>query len=201
MQRWRVNENQGPPKSGPAISRADGITESERYLKKLCDHTFLSLWSYPNVNRHQKGSSKGDGKELCDLLVVFENHIIIFSDKHCAFPSSGDLAKDWSRWFKRAVLKSAKQVWGAERWIRDYPDCLFIDPACEHEFPIDLPDPEEAVFHRIVVAHDSADRCRRWFEGGSGSLMIRASDPSWSAIWIPTRATSTSWTTRRWTSS
>jgi hypothetical protein len=62
-------------------------------------------------------------------------------------------------------------IWGAERWIRDHPDRLFLDRACEHEFPIDLSDPDEAIFHRIVVAHDSADRCRREF-GGSGSLIL-----------------------------
>ena len=171
----RVNENRDPPNPGPAISRADGITESERYLKKLCDRTFLSLWSYPRVYRDQKGSSKGDGKELCDLLVVFENHVIIFSDKDCAFPDSGDLAKDWSRWFRRAVVKSADQIRGAERWIKSHPDRLFVDPACERKFPIDLPAPDEAVFHRIVVAHDSAHRCRQVFGGGSGSLMISTS--------------------------
>ena len=81
----RVNEEQKLPTSGPAISRADGITESERYLKTLCDRTFLSLWSYPGVYRDQGRSGKGHGKEVCDLLVAFENHIIIFSDKDCAF--------------------------------------------------------------------------------------------------------------------
>ena len=170
-----MNENQDIPKPGPAISRADGITESERYLKELCDRTFLSLWSYPNVFRDQGSSGKGDGKEVCDLLVVFENHVIIFSDKSCAFPDSGDLIKDWCRWFRRAVVKSADQVWGAERWIGSHPDRLFVDRACERRFPIDLPAPGKAVFHRIVVAHDSADRCRQAFGGGSGSLMIAPS--------------------------
>lgn len=160
------------PRSGPDISRADGITASERYLKKLCDRTFLSLWSYPNVYRGQRRKSKGDGKELCDLLVVFEDHVIIFSDKDCAFPDSGDLTKDWSRWFRRAVVKSAEQAWGAERWIKSHPDRLFVDRVCKHEFPIELPDPDRAVFHRIVVAHDSAHRCRQAFGGGSGSLML-----------------------------
>ena len=167
-----MSDHQKSPATGPAISRADGITDSERYLKKLCERTFLSLWSYPNVYRDQGGAAKGDGKEVCDLLVVFENHIIIFSDKDCAFPDSGDLTKDWSRWFRRAVKKSADQVWGAERWIRNHPDRLFVDRACEHEFPIDLPDPDEAVFHRIVVAHDSSDMCRQEFGGGSGSLIL-----------------------------
>jgi hypothetical protein len=109
---------------------------TERYLKKLCDRTFLSLWSYPNVYRDQGSSVKGDGKEVCDLLVVFEKHAIIFSDKDCVFPDSGDLTKDWRRWFRRAVQKSADQVWGAERWIRSHPDRLFVDRTCEHKFPI-----------------------------------------------------------------
>jgi hypothetical protein len=124
------------------------------------------------VYRDQGSSAKGDGKEICDLLVVFENHVIIFSDKDCAFPDSGDLMKDWSRWFRKAIQKSADQVWGAERWIRSYPDRLFVDRTCKHKFPLDLPDPEKAVFHRIVVAHDSSNRCRQTFGGGSGSLII-----------------------------
>src|SRR4051812_34436003 len=97
--------------------RSDGVTTAERYLKRLCDRSFLSLWSYPGLYRDQGGGGgKGDGKELCDLLVVFENYIIIFSDKDCAFPDSGDLERDWCRWYRRAVEHSAKQVWGAERW-------------------------------------------------------------------------------------
>lgn len=107
-----MKEVHKPPTTGPAISRADGITKSERYLRELCDRTFLSLWSYPNVYRDQGCPGMGDGKEVADLLVVFEDHVIIFSDKDCAFPDSGDLTKDWSRWLRRAVVKSAAQVWG-----------------------------------------------------------------------------------------
>jgi hypothetical protein len=156
------------------IHRAGGVTTSERYLKRLCDHSFLSLWSYPGIYRDQGGGKAGNGKEVCDLLVVFENHIIIFSDKDCEFPNTGNLEVDWSRWFRRAIHKSAKQVWGAERWIKSYPGRLFLDRACTTPFPIDLPDPATAIFHRIVVAHGVSRRC--WKElGGSGSLMIDSS--------------------------
>jgi hypothetical protein len=154
------------------LQRTDGITPAERYLKRLCDRSFLSLWSYPGVYRDQgHGGKGGDGKEVCDLLVVFQNHIIIFSDKDCAFPETGDLELDWNRWYKRAVQKSAEQIWGAERWIKSFPRRLFLDRACTKPFPIDLPDPATAKFHRIVVAHDAARRCREEL-GGSGSLMI-----------------------------
>ena len=57
----------------------------------------------------------GDAIE-CDLLVVFENDVLIFSDKDISFPTSSDVHKDWSRWFRRAVVKSAAQLRGAERW-------------------------------------------------------------------------------------
>jgi hypothetical protein len=140
-------------------------------LKKLCDHSLLSLWSYPGVFRDQgRPGGKGDGKEVADLLVVFENHVIIFSDKHILFDTSS-VEVAWSRWFKKAVLKSAQQVRGAERWIRRFPSRLFLDKACTVPFPLELPAPANATFHRIVVAHDASRVCREHM-GGSGSLML-----------------------------
>lgn len=75
-----------------AIVRSIGVTDAERYLNRLCDRTFLSLWAYPGIFRDQ-----GGGQEICDLLVVFGDDIIIFSDKDCEFPDSGNLDRDWSR--------------------------------------------------------------------------------------------------------
>ncbi len=156
----------------PQPPRAEGVTDAERYLKKLCDKTFLSLWSHAGVYRDQgRAGASGDGKELCDLLVIFDVHIIIFSDKDCRFSDKGDLALAWSRWFRRAVEDSARQIWGAERWIRQYPDRLFLDRACTQRFPVALPPPDRAKFHRVVVAHDASARCRAEL-GGSGSLML-----------------------------
>lgn len=153
------------------LPRIEGVTAAERYLKRLCDHSSLSLWSYSGIYRDQDVGRNREGKEVCDLLVVFENHILIFSDKDCAFPDTGNLRLDWSRWFRRAVWESAGQVWGAERWVRTYPDRLFTDRKCTQRFPIDLPKPSDAIFHRIVVAHDVSPRWKRE-HGGSGSLMI-----------------------------
>jgi hypothetical protein len=155
------------------FEKAQGVTKTERYLSRLCDKTFLSMWSYPGIYRDQGKEQGGQGKEICDLLVVFENHILIFSDKDCKFPDSGNLDIDWNRWFRRAVLKSAEQTWGAERWIRSFPDRLFLDRECNRLFPLDLPGAHNAVFHLIVVAHDSSRRCKAEL-GGSGSLMINS---------------------------
>jgi hypothetical protein len=168
------NRDTAGPDNKPMI-RSDGVTPSERYLKRLCEHSFLSLWSYPGIYRDQgRSSEKGDGKELCDLLVVFRNHIITFSDKHCHFADSGDLKLDWSRRYKKTILKAAEQVFGAERWIRTFPGRLFLDRQSTVAFPLALPDPADAIFHRIVVAHDGSRRCREVL-GGSGSLMIHNS--------------------------
>jgi hypothetical protein len=165
-------DGEGSRQSPLALTRADGVTGAERYLKRLCDRTFLSLWSYPEICRDQGQSIESrEGKEVCDLLVVFERHIIIFSDKDCQFPQSGNPTLDWKRWFRRAVLKSAGQVWGAERWIKSHPDRLFVDQSCRQRFPVELPEPATAKFHRVVVAHDASRACRRAL-GGSGSLMI-----------------------------
>lgn len=156
------------------IHRSEGVTDAERYLVKLCDRSFLRLWSYPGVYRNQ-AAGKGSivGKEVCDLLVVFENHILLFSDKYCEFPNTGNIDLDWSRWARRAILESAEQLYGAERWIKAYPDRLFLDHECKQLFPIELPNPNSAKFHRILVAHGASNRCQQEL-GGSGSLMINS---------------------------
>ena len=73
------------------IERPEGVTDAERSLKRLCDRSFLSLWSHAGIYRDQGKVGKGHGKEVCDLLVVFEDHIIIFSDKDCSTRTRGTL--------------------------------------------------------------------------------------------------------------
>ena len=94
------------------MQKSSGITPTEKYLVRLCERAFLRPWSYPNLYRDQ-----GGGKELCDVLIVFGRDVIIFSDKSCAYPDTGDDVKDWGRWFKSSIKESARQVYGAERWI------------------------------------------------------------------------------------
>ena len=151
------------------VQKSSGTTPTEKYLVRLCERAFLRLWSYPNLYRDQ-----GGGKELCDVLIVFGNHIIVFSDKSCAYPDSGDEVKDWARWFRRSIRDSARQVYGAERWIRHHPDRIFLDPGCKHPLPIELPRSDEMRIHRVAIARGAGERCRAFFGGGSGSLMVRS---------------------------
>ena len=157
------SSNEGVTPQSP-IQKGSGVTSAERYLARLCEKNFLSLWSYPGVYRDQgKRGSDGDGKEICDLLVVFDKHIIVFSDKHCELQDSGNVERDWLRWFKKAVQKSAEQAWGAERWIRQQPKRIFLDRQCKQVLPIDLPTMEKAVFHLVVVAHGISSRVKKLF--------------------------------------
>ena len=158
--------------NAPDVASREGVTSAERYLARLCKRSFLSLWSYSCVYRDQgRINGKGDGKELCDLLVVFDNHILIFSDKDCEFKDGKDIELEWSRWYRKAIKKSAEQVLGAERWIKSFPQSLYLDRECTVPFPIDLPPLDKAIYHRLVVAHDGARKCREAL-GGSGSLML-----------------------------
>ena len=131
-----------------------GKTESEVYLSQVCQNSFLSLWSVPNI-------FKSPGKELCDLLVVFENNIIIFSDKSCEYKYTESVFNDWERWYKRAVIKSANQLYGAEKWIKKFPNQIYLDAKCKISFPLPLPNPEKAKIYRDTNCQ-CAERIRKW---------------------------------------
>ena len=150
-----------------SVNQHQGLNESERYLSRLCKGTFLSMWSFTNVFRQP-------GSELCDLLVVSGNDIIIFSDKFCQYPDTDDENLNWNRWFKRAVVKSANQLWGAENWLRRTPDRVFIDSKCEHKIPVSVEMSADTRLHLVLVAHGASQSCHNKF-GGSGSMMVNNS--------------------------
>lgn len=156
----------------PAIVRSEGVTPSERYLAKIADKSFLNLWSYPNTFIDKRAGGKGTGKELCDLLVVCGDHILIFSDKTVGWPDGDGTVLAWKRWYKRAIQKSVDQIRGAERWIAQFPDRIFIDPQCTQRLPIDLPPPERRKVHGIVVALGAGAACKKHYNTGRGSLFI-----------------------------
>ena len=130
------------------------------------------MWSYPSPFRNQKQGGVGDGKEICDLLVICDRHIIIFSEKTIRWPG-GTLETAWCRWVSRAVRDAAKQANGAVRWITEHPDRIFLDRKCTAPFPIDLPPPEDRIFHRVVIATGAAPLCEEHVPGSSGSLIIK----------------------------
>jgi hypothetical protein len=153
---------------------SEGTTESERVLTRLARRAFLSMWSYANVFTDEgRSRGKGDGKELCDLLVVFGNNVLLFSDKDCEYKGDVKVEVAWPRWYKRAIVKSASQLLGAEKFIKRFGDRVFVDKNCQTRLPVTLPDPAEARYFLIAVTRGGHGAAKRFYGGrSSGSLML-----------------------------
>ena len=98
---------------------SEGLNAAERFIFQLCRSSFLRLWSYANPQ------GKDPGKELCDVLVVCPPDVIIFSVKDVALKHGSRPEIGWSRWRKKAVEDSAKQIYGAERHISPWQNTPF----------------------------------------------------------------------------
>jgi hypothetical protein len=149
-----------------AIVKSRGITPTERLLAELCERSFLRLWSYPNP-------FKEDGKELCDLLAVFEDRVFIFFDRESRhLESTGvDPTLGWSRWKRAAVDDQVRTAHGAERYLRSGRR-IFLDGDLTTEFPITI-DRDRMIVHKIIVAHGAAEACQAFSDANvSGSLAV-----------------------------
>ncbi|WP_323155416.1 hypothetical protein [Pseudomonas alvandae] len=156
------------------ISEAEGVNDSERLLMTLCRKSFLSLWAHANLHTDQDmRDGKGSAKEFADVMVVFGNDIVIFSDKHITYQFEADTAVAWKRWYKRAVTSSAKQLYGAKSWLERFPHRVFLDSRCIRPLPVKIPDISTVRFHLVAVTRGSAEACARHFPGSVGSHMIQ----------------------------
>jgi hypothetical protein len=142
---------------------ATALNRSEQFVFDVCQKSFLSMWSYVNPQ------GKRPDKELCDILVICDPHVIVISVKECEFkgaefadtpvelddhkcddadkrPSPYKVACD--RWTRNAVDESIKQVNGAVRMLdkarvvlqKNGTPCLPLPPI------------ERRVYHRIAIA-------------------------------------------------
>ena len=135
------------------------MTRSEELVYNLCTKSFLSLWSY----RNPRGKK---GKELCDILVVCEPDILIFSVKEIAFNDTGDKI-GWERWRRAAIEKSCSQIAGAERWIKANPNVITKDGEQGLAFPT------SRRVHRIAVALGSQGQVPMTFgDFGKGFIHV-----------------------------
>ena len=118
------------------------MNKSEELVSKLCTKSFLSLWSYSNPR------GKDSSKELCDILVVCEPDVIIFSVKDINITNSGDMSVSWLRWRKKAIEDSCKQIYGAERRISNSTNVI------TKEGKVGLPFPPVSCrrIHRVAIA-------------------------------------------------
>ncbi len=136
------------------ITKSCGQTPTEHYLAQLCENTFLKIWSYPNPY-------KSDGKELCDLIVIFENHVFVFFDRESKkFDNSAkEIELTWQRWEKKVIDKQASTALGAERYLISVKGDIYLDDKCQNKIPIELPK-NGVIVHKIIVAHGAESACK-----------------------------------------
>jgi hypothetical protein len=67
------------------------------------------------------------------------------------------------------------QIRGAERWLREFPNRIFLDAECTERFPIGLPPPERRRVHGVIVALGANKACREFYEDLSGTFPIAPS--------------------------
>lgn len=149
-----------------------GINDSERILAGLCQRSFLRLWVQSNVYSDEGlRDGKGNGVELCDALAVFGDDVIIFSDKQAAYHEGVATDVAWSRWYKRAIDASVRQLHGGLHWLQRFPSRAFLDARCTRALPVPLP--ENPRFHLVAVTRGSRAAAQAFAGGqGRGSLAI-----------------------------
>lgn len=149
--------------------KSAGVTNTERMLADFCERSFLKLWTYPNPY-------KDDGKELCDVLAVFCDHIFVFFDREKAYAETPDADPliAWDRWKRRAIDRQIITAHGAERYLRSGRP-IYLDAKQTVPFPLSVN--PAATVHKIVVAHGAKDACARSSEHNIyGSLAITYCD-------------------------
>jgi hypothetical protein len=124
------------------------MTPTEKFVSELCKNTFLSFWSFPNPIGKQLD------KELCDILVVCEPDIIIFSIKEIIIKDSGKYEIDSERWQRRAIEASVEQIYGAERILKLKEEVLLNDRITK----ITLPEKGIRKIYRVAVAFGRGER-------------------------------------------
>lgn len=140
------------------------MNSSEQLVYNLCTGSFLSLWSYSNPLNDRS-------KELCDILVVCEPDILIFSVKEIEFKDTGRPKIDSDRWKREAIESSSKQIHGAARWINSHTHVI------TREGKVALPFPDLSIrkVHRVAVALGSKEKVSLNF-GDMGKGFIHVLD-------------------------
>src|SRR5690606_37885589 len=140
-----------------------GVNQQERLLADMAENSFLGLWSYPNVYTNEGYQKNKQGTELCDLLVVFGDSVILFSDKEVSFKAHGDSYVAWSRWHRRAIISSQDQLIGALKALKNDNLDIFLDSKCTNTFPFDLKKIKN--FHLVATTNDISNHTSQYYEG------------------------------------
>lgn len=152
------------------IKKSLGLTQTEKILAELCDKTFLKLWSYPNPFTENH-------KEICDLLVVFEDDVFIFfvREKNLNPLVSESGLIYWERWKRTVIDKQIITCYGAERYLRSGKK-IFLDQSGKEPFPLEFKK-DKVNIYKIIIAHGAEHACKEMSQDNiNGSLAISYCD-------------------------
>ncbi|KQN34427.1 hypothetical protein ASE92_12575 [Pedobacter sp. Leaf41] len=76
----------------------------EKFVNDVASNSFLKYWCYPSPK-----DELGDRKEISDLLILFNDIVIIISVKNYEFKGQ------YERYFRNTTDKALSQLYGAER--------------------------------------------------------------------------------------
>lgn len=131
------------------------VNKSEAFVFAVSQRSFLSLWCDSNPQ------GKSPSKELCDILVVCDPHVVLISVKEVQYQSDKEPCIANARWKRRAIDESVKQIYGADRWLANTNRVVRKDGSPG----LHLPPVESRRVHRIAVAI-----------GGKGEVVINSGD-------------------------
>lgn len=142
---------------------------SEEFVYRVCHQSFLSLWSYPNPLHPNRR------RELCDVLVVCDPHIVLFSVKAAAIPSTESSEVARTRWLRKVVKGSVEQLYGAERVLGRLVRVILSDGT------EGVPLPDKSSIHRVAVGLGGQGTIRLPF-GDFGKGFVHVLDES--SFWV-----------------
>lgn len=97
------------------------VNDAEKNISDIFRKSLLNYWIIPNPYKSNK-------EELCDIMIVFKEYIIIISDKSCGYSKqeSKSSHKKWAN-FCDGLSKSKKQLESAMEYIKNNPKEIYID--------------------------------------------------------------------------
>jgi hypothetical protein len=97
------------------MNNNDKGKDGENFVYQIATSSFFSYWCYPNPK-----DELGDKKEICDLIIHFRNTLILICVKNYEFKG------EYSRYFRKAIEKDVRQLYGAEKKILKSNDNIEI---------------------------------------------------------------------------
>ena len=110
----------------------------EDAVSKVAEGTYLKYWCYPSPK-----DERGDKKEICDLLILFKETVIIVSIKNYSFKGN------YERYFRSTLEKAMSQIDGAERKLFSLNRSIYFNHPSKGEF--EFISEKYSVVQRLIV--------------------------------------------------